>query len=287
MSRHSLIRTFVALAVLCAAALFASSARASEMVTQSPVSTLGTNDFQFEDGYADWIYGGSSLYADLFGTLVLNNASGSCARMRLDYLYKGPIVYSYYGGEVCAPDGGKHKWDVDIENDNPWTNVDNVKVSIETKTGSHGWQILDSAYFSPQPPSDKVRLHSGESDFGDNYWSWITMETSGSGTMYWNRADGNAYTPRLMGTLWLYMGGCTRMHLTYKDENGRVLADKYGGPACPNDFDLHPYTVDLSPYTGTNIRSVTVNIQEQGLHNGPYADLGPSYAQTVYIDYLK
>ena len=287
MSRRSLIRILAALAVLCAAALFASSARASEMIAQNPVPTLGTNDFQFEDGYVDWIYAGSFLHADLVGTLVLNNTSGSCARMRLDYLYKGPIVYTYYGGEVCAPDGGKHKWDVDIENDNPWTNVDNVKVSIETKTGSHGWQILDSAYSSPQPPSDKVRLHSDEADFGDNYWSWVTMETSGSGTMYWNRADGNAYTPRLMGTLWLWMGTCTRMHLTYKDDNGRVLADKYGGEACPNDFDLHPYTVDLSPYTGTNIRSVTVNIQQQGLHNGPYADLGPSYAQTVYIDYLK
>ena len=287
MSRHSLIRALAALAVLSAAALFASSAQASEMITQSPVPTLGTNDFQFDDGNVDWIDAGDTLYADLFGTLVLNNTSGSCARMRLDYLYKGPIVYTDYGGEVCAPDGGKHKWTVDIENDNPFRNVDNVKVSIETKTGSHGWSILDSAYFSPQPPSDKVRLHSDEADFGDDYWSWVTMETTGSGTMYWNRADGNAYTPRLMGTLWLWMGTCTRLHLTYKDDSGHVLADKYGGAACPNDFDLHPYTVDLSPYTGTNIRSVTVNIQEQGLHNGPYADLGPAYAQTVYIDYLK
>jgi hypothetical protein len=255
------------------------------------VPTVGTSDFQFADGTVDWIYGGGTLYADLAGTLVLNNTSGSCARMRLDYLYNGPIVYTYYGGEVCAPDGGKHKWTVDIENDNPSAdgvkNVDNVKVSIETKTGSHDWSILDSRYFSPQPPSDKVRLHSSAYDFGDNYWSPITMETSGSGTMYWNRADGNAYTPRLMGTLWINDGICARMHLTYKDENGHVLADKYGGPACPDSFDVHPYTIDLSPYTATNIRSVTVNIQEQGLHNGPYADLGPSYAQTVYIDYLK
>jgi len=279
------------LAVLCVAALFAGAANASEMITQNTVPTLGTNDFRFEDGNVDWIYGGGSLYADLLGTLVLNNASGSCARMRLDYLYKGPIVWTYYGGEVCAPDGAKHKWNVDIENDNPSVGgvryVDNVRVSIETKTGTHGWQILDSAYFSPQPPSDKVRLHSDEIDFGDNYWSEITMQTSGSGTMYWNRADGNAYTPRLVGTLWTWMGGCARLHLTYKDENGRVLADKYGGEACPDGFDAQPYSVDLSPYTGTNIRSVTVNIQEMGLHNGPYADLGPGYAQTVYIDYLK
>jgi len=292
MSRSSLIRTFAVLAVLGAAALFAGTARASEMITDNTVPTLGTNDFQFEDGDVDWIYGGGTLYADLGGTLVLNNASGDCARMRLDYLYKGPIVWTYYGGEVCAPDGGKHKWNVDIENDNPSVDrggvkyVDNVKVSIETRTGSHDWQILDSAYFSPQPPSDKVRIHSSEADFGDDYWSPITMETSGSATMYWNRADGNAYTPRLMGTLWVQYT-CTRMHLTYKDENGHVLADKYSGNACPDDFDVHAYAIDMSPYTSPNIRSVTVQIQQQGLHNGPYYDLGPSYAQTVYIDALK
>jgi hypothetical protein len=293
MSRSSLIRTLAALAVLCAAALFASAARASEMITQNSVPTLGTNDFQFEDGDVDWIYGGDELYADLFGTLVLNNASGDCARARLDYLYKGSVVYTYRGGDACAPDGGKHKWSVDIQDDNPWLAgsgleyVDNVKVSIETKTGSHDWQILDSAYFSPQPPADTVRIHSDEDDFGNDYWSPITSETTGSATMYWNRADGDAYTPRLMGTLWVDFGACARMHLTYKDESGHVLADKYGGPACPADLFLHPFTIDLSPYTGTGIRSVTVQIQQQGLHNGPYYDLGPSYAQTVYIDYLK
>jgi hypothetical protein len=257
------------------------------MITDNTVPTLGTNDFQFQDGHVDWMYAGGTLTADIFGTLVLDNASDDCARIRLDYLYKGPIVSTFHGGEVCAPDGGKHKWNVDIENDNPYTNVDNVKVSIETKTGSHDWQILDSAYSSPQPPSDKVRLHYSAEDFGDDYWSEITMETSGSGTMYWNRADDEAYTPRLMGTLWIQWGECARMHLTYKDENGHVLADKYGGPACDYDLDVRPYTVDLSPYTANNIRSVTVQIQQQGLHNGPYFDIDPSHAQTVYIDYLK
>jgi len=68
------------------------------------------------------------------------------------------------GGEVCAPDGGKHDWVVDFTTaDN--ANVDNMKVSLETKTASHDWSILDSAYFPPQPPSDQVRLHSEGFDF--------------------------------------------------------------------------------------------------------------------------
>ncbi|HST18660.1 MAG TPA: hypothetical protein VLK36_13390 [Gaiellaceae bacterium] len=281
MSRISL-STFAAVAVLGAAALLAGAAQA-EQIDDSNVPTLGTNDFQFKGGSVDWSYFGSSFAAELRGTLVLNNASGSCARMRVDSLYQGPIVDTDYGGKVCAPDGKKHEWSVLIPTV-PTEDIDNVKVSIETKTASHDWAILDSAYSPPQPPSDKVRLHSSDVDFGDKYWSSITSETSGSGTVYWNRADGAAYTPRLMGTLWVDNGACARMHLTYKDEHGGVLADKYGGPACPTDFDLHSYTIDLSPYTGAYIRSVTVNIQTQELHNGPWADIGSSYAETVYID---
>jgi hypothetical protein len=289
MSRSSLIRMSALLPVLAAAVLFASTAQAGEMIAENGVPTLGTSDAQFKDGTVDWNYSGSTLYADLYGTLVLNDASGTCARMRLDYLYQGPIVDTLYGGEVCAPDGSKNEWNVNFVDHIPSGNVDNVKVSIETKTGSHDWAIKDSAYSSPQPPSDKVRLHYSAEDFGDDYWSEITMETGGSGTMYWNRATEEAYTPRLMGTLWVQWGRCARMHLTYKDENGHVLADKNGGPACAYDFDddVQPFTVDLSPYTGTNIRSVTVQIQEQGLHNGPYFDIDPSHAQTVYIDSLK
>jgi hypothetical protein len=271
------------LAVLTAA-LFAGSARAVT-IDENSVPTLGTSDFQFEDGSLEWSYFDTTFAAELRGTLVLKNASGSCARMRLDSLYLGPIVKTTYGGEACASDGDKHKWSVLIPTA-PTADIDNIKVSIETKTGSHDWQILDSAYSPPQPPSDKVRLHSSQFDFGDDYWSWITSETGGSGTMYWNRKAGTtAYTPRLMGTLWISGGTCARMHLTYRDEHGGVLADKYGGPACPPDLDLHSFNIDLSPFTATNIHSVTVNIQEQGLHNGPYTDLGPSYAQTVRIDY--
>jgi hypothetical protein len=69
MSRRPRIHTFAAVAVLFAAALFVSAAaRASEMIAQNGVPTLGSNDFRFEDGDVDWIYGGGSLYADLVGT---------------------------------------------------------------------------------------------------------------------------------------------------------------------------------------------------------------------------
>jgi hypothetical protein len=276
MSRIS-IRKFAALAVLGASALFAGTAQAVQ-IDYNRVPTLGNSDFQFKTGYVYWYYGGESFQAELRGTLVLNDASGSCARMRLDYLYQGPIVDTTYGGEVCAPDGGKHEWTVDFDTKET-SKIDNVKVSIETKTASH-------AYSPPQPPSDKVRLHASGFDFGDKYWSWITQQTGGSATMYWNRGDGAAYTPRLMGTLWLndVAGVCARMHLAYKDQVGVRLADKYGGPACATGNDLQSWNIDLSPYTGTDISSVTVSIQTQQGSNAPWKDITGS-SDTVHIDY--
>jgi hypothetical protein len=272
------------LAVLCAAALFASTAQA-EQIDFNSVPTLGTSDFQFKTGYVYWYYDGDSFEAELTGTLSLNHASGSCARMRLDYLYHGPIVKTQYGGEVCAPDGSKNEWTVDLET-TPTANIDNVKASLETKTASHDWSILDSAYSPPQPPSDKIRLHADGFDFGDKYWSSVTQETGGSATLYWNRADGAAYTPRLMGTLWLndVAGVCARMHLTYLDDLGHPLADKYGGPACASSNDLQSWTIDLSPYTAAGISKVTVRIQTQERSNAPWKDIAGS-SDSAYIDY--
>jgi len=285
MSRSSLTRIGALVAVLAAAALFAGAAHA-EVIDQNSVPTLGTSNFQFKDGSVNWYYE-SSFQAELSGTLVMNNAAGSCARMRLDYLYHGPFVGTpRYGGEVCAPDGGKHEWHVDIPTV-ATADMDNVRVALETKTASHDWAILASNYSPPQPPSDKVRLTSKGFDFGDDYFSDITMNTSGSGTIYWNRGDdGGDYTPRLMGTLWLddVAGVCARIHLTYYDSLGRDLADKYGGPACAGGNNLQAWTIDLSPYTGTGIRMVTVNMQTQA-SNGSwnYVDTGWQ-TNTFYID---
>src|SRR5262249_53983691 len=101
MSRSTLTRICALLAVLVAAALCASVARAEEVDANS-VPTLGTSNFQFTDGNVFWFYSGTALKAELKGTIVLNNAAGSCARMRLDYLYHGPFVGTpVYGGQVC------------------------------------------------------------------------------------------------------------------------------------------------------------------------------------------
>jgi len=272
------------LAVLVAAALFASVAQA-ETVDANSVPTLGTSNFQFKSGRVDWYYHGSSFQVELWGTLVLDHAAGSCARMRLDYLYHGPFVGTpRYGGEVCATDGSKNEWSVDLASPDI-VDIDNVRVSLETKTASHDWSILDDVYSPPQPPSDKVRLHAKGFDFGNGTYDTVTKQTSGSGTMYWNRGDnGAAYSPRVMGTLFLngVAGVCARMHLIYNDDLGHKIIDKYGGPACAAGNNLQAWTIDLSPYTATGIRSVTVKMQTQAT-NGSWNDITGS-SDTVYID---
>ena len=256
------------------------------MIDSNSVPALGTSSFQFKSGgHLDWWHDGGDFHTELVGRLSLNNAGGSCARMLLDSLYHGPIIKTEYGGEVCAPDGGKHNWVVDFTTaDN--ANVDNMRVSLKTKTASHDWSILDSAYSPPQPPSDQVHLHSEGFDFGDNYWSWVTGETGGSGIMPWNQGDGASYTPRLIGTLWLnnVAGVCARMHLIYNDDLDQKLTDKYGGPACAAGNDLQSWNIDLSPYTSSAIRGVTVRMQTQA-SNGSWNDIAGAF-QTVSMSYF-
>jgi hypothetical protein len=51
--------------------------------------------------------------AILSGTLYINNASGTCARMRLEtYDANHLFVNSRNGGTVCAPNGALHSWTV-------------------------------------------------------------------------------------------------------------------------------------------------------------------------------
>jgi hypothetical protein len=286
MSRSSLIRKCALLAILGAAALFVGSAQA-ETIDVNSVPTLGTGDFQFKDGTVYWSYPNSNSFeAELTGTLALNNAHGSCERMRLDYLYKGSIVNTQYGGEVCAQDGEEHEWTVDLHTV-PTADVDTLKVSIQNKTASHDWSFLDEAYSSLQPPSDFVEVEADGFDFGGDDWSWVTSQTENAAKVYWNRGDDAKYTPRVMGTLWLHnvAGVCARIHLRYLTGYSTTLADKYGGPACATDNSLQSWTVDLSPYTATNITHVAIFLQTQAT-NGSWSDISDDHGTYEGISWI-
>jgi hypothetical protein len=70
------------------------------------------------------------------GTLFINNASGTCARVRLEaYDANHDIVGSRNGGTVCATNGSVHQWSVyfDVAGD---TDTTHAHVVLQRQTSS-------------------------------------------------------------------------------------------------------------------------------------------------------
>jgi len=270
--------------LVAAAAVMAGSARASSaLIDVDSVPTIGGSSFSFNYGMVDWWLGDGRFNPDLSGTLNIDNANGSCARMRLEYFSNNVSIAVKYGGTVCAPDGGSHAYSVDLD---PYSDarIDLLKVSVEKKTASGGsdFSIVESAYVAPQTSSDSIEIDSGGVDFGGGKFSTILAEPTEKATMYWNRGSGADYTPRLMGYIWLnnVAGLCARMNLRYYTESGSFLAEKHGGSGCAADNNLHAISVDLQPYTTSQLGKVVVQLQTQG-SNGSWNLVG---SDTATID---
>jgi hypothetical protein len=281
------LAVLVAVAVVGAAALLTGSARAA-MVDHDPVATLGSgSSFEFRDGDLYWHYANGAISAHLTGDLRIDEAKGSCARMRMEYFNDSVSLTTKYGGTVCAPDSETNEWTVDM---NPYgsASIDLVKVSVEKETPS-AWSIVESAYFKPTLSTDKVRLTADGVDFGDDWF--VGSATTGSGTMDWEEGEGMNLTPHLRGYLHLnnVAGLCARVSLRYYDESDGLFATRYGGPACAPDNSHAVWYVDLAPYTSDRIDSVTVALQTER-SDGTWQDIDTyqhqnwGATQTVFID---
>ena len=65
----------------------------------------GSGSFQFQSGDLYWHHDNGSYSTHLTGEIRLDDANGSCARMRLVYFDDGAELATKYGGTVCAEDG--------------------------------------------------------------------------------------------------------------------------------------------------------------------------------------
>jgi hypothetical protein len=275
------VRLAVLAALVGAAALLTGSIQAAT-IDEDTVPTIGTSSFEFENGTVNWHFANGTYDAHLTGTLRLDGASGSCARMRLEYFHNGASIAVRYGGSVCAPDGNAHGYSVDLD---PYSDptIDLLKVSVEKQTasGGSGYSIVESTYVSPATWPDEIEITSQGVDFGGGKFSTFTSEPTEYGTVYWNRGDNGEITPRLMGDIWLnnVAGLCARMNLKYYTESGTFLTEKPGGSRCAADNNLHAIGIDLQPYTSTQVGKVTVQLQTQGT-NGSWNLVG---SQTVDI----
>jgi hypothetical protein len=271
------------LAALVAAAFTAGSARATVIDSdQLPlVGTVGTPSIYFERGAVEWSLADGTLTPDAWGTLTMDNAKGYCARIRMEYFQDNVSVAVRYGGSVCPNDGGYHTYSVGLD---PYSNpdIDLVKVSVEKQSGGSDFSIIESFYSSPNTHANSIQIPGKGADFGGPTWSVVSAQPN-DGTLYWNRANGAEYTARLMGYIWLNnMGGvCARMNLRYYDESGALLTEKHGGSVCASDNSIHAYSVDLQPYTSSEVVDVEAQLQTQGT-NGSWNVVGSSWGSIHY-----
>src|SRR6476620_8345317 len=129
------LRLAILAVAVAAAAVMAGSARAAAAIDLDIVPTIGTNSFLFTEGEVSWTLGDGMFTPTLHGMLTLDNANGSCARMRMEYFHKDASIAVRYGGTVCAPNGGTHYYDVDL---GPWSSadIDVLKVSVQKQTAA-------------------------------------------------------------------------------------------------------------------------------------------------------
>jgi hypothetical protein len=264
-------RTLTLVLAATAAAAFAGSAQAAVIDTDS-VELNGTGyDFGNSTFIAGSPTGGGDLEFDfsntkltprLEGTMHVNDADGTCARMRLQYKdASGDVLATEYGGTKCVEDDQHHEFSVDLD---PYADdsIASVKVSVQKQTAT-GWSTVDSSTYEADTHDDNVKITEDGVDFGSS--SFGVGAPTGSGEIDWDLDDGDV-TPRLTGSLHLNnsSGVCARVNLRYLTEAGTFLTARAGGSKCADDNGHHSWSVDLDPHTSNKIGQVRVQLQTQG-----------------------
>jgi hypothetical protein len=257
-----------AILAILAAGTIAGSAQASVIDTDS-VKLVSTG---YDFGSSGWALGaptglgevhfhheGGQIRPHLLGTIHLNDADGTCGRMRLEYFDPaGTLLSTNFGGDVCVTDDQHHSWSVDLD---PYhdDSIATVRVSVQKETVS-GWSTTASATYTANTFSDAVKITEDGVDFGSSGFS--LGQPTGDGWVSWGVYNG-VVTPRLTGTVHLNnsSGACARMNIRYLTESGAFLHSEPGGTVCAPDNGHHAWSADLSPYGSTQIGQVTIQLQ--------------------------
>jgi hypothetical protein len=281
-------KLMTAVLAIAAAGAFTGSAQAS--IIDYDAVKLTAVDYDFgSSGYAfaeptgsgdlHFHHESGGIRPHLLGTLHLNNADDTCARMRLEYYDDtGAWLQTRYGGEVCAFDDQHDSWSVDLD---PYKDpdIDSVRVSVQRENLS-GWATVASSTYTADTHDDSVRITESAMDFGNDNWSALGYPV-GSGEMSWE-LDGSQVTPHLTGVLWQNnsLGACARVNLRYLTETGAFLTERAGGTVCASTNGPQGWSVNLDDYSSNKIGQVTVQIQRLAA-NDTYVTVG---SQTVSIN---
>jgi hypothetical protein len=161
---------------LAAMAVLATSAQAAVIGTDSVKLTASNYDFggstfvagaPTSSGKLEFKLSGGKLTPHLKGTLHLDDADGTCARMRMRYFdAQGDELTDdpKYGGKVCENDDRHHKYSVDLD---PFRHrsIDTVEVALQRETVS-GWSTVSFARYAAHTHLDTVKITADGVDFG-------------------------------------------------------------------------------------------------------------------------
>jgi hypothetical protein len=265
---------------LVTAGLFAGSAQAAVIDTDDVKLTSTGYDFG-SSGFALGAPTGSGeihfhlesgqIRPHVLGTLHLNDADGTCARMRLRYFNDaGTQIQERFGGTVCADDDAHHAFSVDLD---PYSDaaIDSVNVAVMQQTAT-GEFVATSSTHVANTFSDSVKITEDGVDFGSS--GFALGAPTGSGSVSWGLDEG-IVTPHLTGTLHLNnsSGVCARMNIHYLAETGAFITEKPGGTVCGSDNGHHAFSVDLDPFESNKVGKVTIQLQTQGT-NGSFSTAG-------------
>ena len=90
-------------------------------------------------GYLTWDVAGGLTTPHLTGNLYINNAAGTCGRMRIEsYDINFLYLNSVNGGTVCAPDNSRHTWSVNLfAPGDPDTTHVHVVIEVQNASGAY------------------------------------------------------------------------------------------------------------------------------------------------------
>jgi len=214
----------------------------------------------------------------LTGTLHVNDADGTCARMKIAYRDRGDdeLTDPAYSATRCVDDDQHHEYAVDLD-DYADNEIDNVRISLQRKTAS-GWSTVEAKTYTVDTSDNKVKITEDGVDFGD-----LSLDLGvplGSGEINW-RLDGAEVEPYLLGGLHINnaAGLCARVNLRYYTAAGGFLTSRADEEMCAPNNGHWTRIVGFSPHASNKIAKVKVQLQTQAT-NGSWNVAG---SQTVSI----
>jgi hypothetical protein len=207
------------------------------------------------------------IRAHTTGTLHLNDADGTCARIRLRYYdIFGTQLSENFGGQVCVFDDLHHQWSVNLD---PFVDDSVARVEIAVmKEEATGEFVATSASYWVNTHSDDVLINAAGRDFGSGSVSWV-LDT-----------DGNVRA-HLTGSIHINnsSGDCIRMNIEYQTSSGGYIDERPGGTVCAASNAHRSWSVNLDPFESDQVGQVKIELQTLTVA-GTYVNAG---SQTVSL----